>query len=130
MNKTIIADGVMSLFAPSLQAKKLEAYTWGVVAEADKLLAEIEAPSINEMCRHLGVGYAERLTGQILQRRRDGWAMSVLAPAIAGITLEAMGEATSRQGYYSDLIYQLNSKLAKETTPEKLEALRRASKAP
>ena len=40
MNKTIIADGVMSLFAPSLQAKKLEAYTWGVVAEADKLLAE------------------------------------------------------------------------------------------
>ena len=49
--------------------------------------------------------------------------MSALAPAIAGITLEAMGEATSRQGYYSDLIYQLNSKLAKETTPEKLEAL-------
>jgi hypothetical protein len=128
MNKTIIMDGVLSLLAPSLQAKKVEAYTWRVVAEADKLLAEIEAPSINEMCRHLG--YAERLTGQILQRRRDGWAMSVLAPAIAGITLEAMGEATSREGYYSDLIYQLNSKLAKETTPEKLEALRRASKPP
>jgi len=130
MNKTIIMDGVMSLLAPSLQAKKLEAYTRHVIAEADKLLAEMEAPSIKEMCRRLGVDYAERLTGQILQRRRDGWAMSVLAPAVAGITLEAMGEATSHRGYYSDLIYRLNSKLAKETTPEQLEALRRASTTP
>jgi hypothetical protein len=97
------------------------------MAEADKLLAEIKAPPIQEMCRHLGVGYAERLTGQILQRRRDGWAMSVLAPAIAGITLEAMGDATSQQVHYSDLIYRMNSKLAQETTPETLEALRRAT---
>jgi hypothetical protein len=127
MNKTIVVDGVLSLLAPSLHARKLEAYILQVIADADKLLAEMEAPSIKEMCLHLGVGYAERLTGQILQRRRDGWAKSVLPPAIAGITLEAMGEATSHRDYYSDLIYRMNSKLAKETTPERLEALRRAT---
>ena len=53
--------------------------------------------------------------------------MSVLAPAVAGVTLQAMGEATSDQNYYGYLIYQLNSKQAKETTPEKLDALRKAS---
>jgi hypothetical protein len=124
MNKTFLMDGVVSLLAPSLHAKKLKAYTWHVVAEADKLLAEIEAPSIKEMCRHLGVGYAERLTGQILQRRREGWAMSVLARAVAGITLEVMGEATLHRDYYNDLIYRLNSK---EITPEELDALRSAT---
>jgi hypothetical protein len=125
--KTIIMDGVMSLLAPSSHSNKSKAYTWDVIAEADKLLAEIEAPSMKDMCGHLGVGYAERLTGQILQRRRDSWATSVLGRAVAGITLEAMGKATSRPGYYSALIYRLNSETL---TPEWLDALRRASEAP